>query len=161
MGRKFNHVNTSHNQASPYTMAISYVNFLQVSPNTPDISDIFAPTLLKAVGAFSLVYWPPGDSTSLLFWPKYDHVEHHMYRVVEAQLQATIEQVIAIILVHATHVSCRYTMRLCGKFLKCPYFKSLCRKGWIWVHCETLKSSRGNIIWCRYYQRVNLIQIIV
>ena len=85
MGRQFNHENTSQNQASPYTMAISDVNFLQVSPATPNIFDLFAPTLLKATEAYSSVNWPPGNSTSLLFWPKNDHVKYHTDRVMVDQ----------------------------------------------------------------------------
>ena len=55
MGRQFNHGNTSQNQASPYTMAISDINFSQVSPATPNISDLFAPTPVKATEAYSSV----------------------------------------------------------------------------------------------------------
>ena len=149
MGRKFNHGNTSQNQASLYTMAISDVNFLQVSPATRNISDIFSPTILKSTGAYSSVNFPPGNSTSLIFWPKDDHVENHIDRVMVAQWKFTVEQVITSILVHARCVSCRDNTRLSVNFLKCPYFKSLCRNFWTWVHCETLKFYQGHFLWCR------------
>ena len=100
-----------HHMQWPSQMLI----FLQVSPVTPNISDLFAPTLFKANGDYSPVNWPPGNSTSLLFWPKNDHVGHHTDRVMVAQLQATVEQVITSILVHATYFSCRDHTHLCGK----------------------------------------------